>query len=174
VEVCGGLGAVYGILATVSQQAHHPTVPKHCSEAAVKAGTCLSQQLTHDLMPYVRNGLIGLVVGGVGSLALVLLAIYVRREWAVRRFKARIPAVGSKGPTTGSSVAPPDPRQRRSIPERVRHEVWRRDEACCVDCGNRERLEFDHIIPVSKGGSNTARNIELRCEICNGSKAARI
>lgn len=29
-------------------------------------------------------------------------------------------------------------------------------------------------IPVSKGGSNTARNIELRCEACNRKKAASI
>lgn len=51
---------------------------------------------------------------------------------------------------------------REAIPERVRHEVWRRDRGRCVDCGARERLEFDHIIPISRGGSNTARNIELR------------
>jgi ribosomal protein L7/L12 len=63
---------------------------------------------------------------------------------------------------------------RQPVPERVRHEVWRRDQGRCVDCGSRERLEFDHIIPISKGGSNTARNIELRCEPCNRRKAARI
>jgi 5-methylcytosine-specific restriction endonuclease McrA len=43
-----------------------------------------------------------------------------------------------------------------------------------VECGSRERLEFDHIIPVSEGGFNTARNIELRCETCNRRKAAKI
>lgn len=63
---------------------------------------------------------------------------------------------------------------REPIPERVRHEVWRRDQGACVVCGCREKLEFDHIIPVSKGGSNTARNIELRCESCNRQKAAKI
>jgi hypothetical protein len=64
--------------------------------------------------------------------------------------------------------------RREPIPERVRHEVWRRDQGQCVDCGSRERLEFDHIIPVSSGGPNTARNIELRCEPCNRKKAAKI
>ncbi len=63
---------------------------------------------------------------------------------------------------------------REAIPERVRHEVWRRDRGRCVDCGARERLEFDHIIPISRGGSNTARNIELRCEACNRRKSATI
>ena len=65
-------------------------------------------------------------------------------------------------------------RDRAPIPERVRKEVWRRDGGRCVDCSSRERLEYDHIIPVSKGGSNTARNIELRCETCNRRKAAQI
>lgn len=64
--------------------------------------------------------------------------------------------------------------RRETVPERVRHEVWRRDEGRCVDCGSRERLEFDHIIPLSAGGSNTARNLELRCEACNRRKAAQI
>lgn len=64
--------------------------------------------------------------------------------------------------------------RRQPIPERVRHEVWRRDQGRCVDCGSRERLEFDHIVPVSRGGSNTARNIELRCELCNRRKSAGV
>jgi hypothetical protein len=64
--------------------------------------------------------------------------------------------------------------KREPIPERVRHEVWRRDGGQCVDCGSRERLEFDHIVPWSKGGANTARNLELRCETCNRKKAAKI
>ena len=37
-----------------------------------------------------------------------------------------------------------------------------------------ERLEYDHITPVSRGGSNTARNLELLCEHCNGKKGATI
>jgi 5-methylcytosine-specific restriction endonuclease McrA len=75
----------------------------------------------------------------------------------------------SQGGPNGSSKT-----GRKPIAERVRHEVWRRDQGCCVDCGSRERLEYDHIIPVSRGGSNTARNLELRCEPCNRRKAARI
>jgi HNH endonuclease len=66
------------------------------------------------------------------------------------------------------------PGKRKPIPEHVRHEVWRRDEGKCVDCGSRDRLHFDHIVPVSKGGSNTVRNIELRCESCNLRKGAKI
>lgn len=63
---------------------------------------------------------------------------------------------------------------RSPIPEAVRHAVWRRDEAACVQCGSREKLEFDHIIPVSRGGANTERNLQLLCEACNRAKSATI
>lgn len=63
---------------------------------------------------------------------------------------------------------------RKPIPSDVKREVWRRDEGKCTKCGSRERLEFDHIIPVTKGGSNTVRNIELLCESCNREKSANI
>ena len=63
---------------------------------------------------------------------------------------------------------------RRAIPSSVRTEVWRRDGGKCVKCGSRENLEYDHIIPISKGGSNTARNIELLCENCNRTKSDSI
>ena len=64
--------------------------------------------------------------------------------------------------------------RRERIPEHVRIAVWRRDGGECVRCGSRENLEYDHIIPVSKGGSNTTRNIELLCERCNRGKRDRI
>ena len=65
-------------------------------------------------------------------------------------------------------------RERAGIPEKVRIAVWRRDNGCCVKCGSREKLEYDHIIPISRGGSNTVRNIELLCEKCNRSKSDNI
>lgn len=64
--------------------------------------------------------------------------------------------------------------ETRIIPEDVRFEVWRRDEGKCAKCGSQKGLEFDHIIPFSKGGSNTARNIQLLCEACNRSKGDTI
>lgn len=64
--------------------------------------------------------------------------------------------------------------KRESISEHVRMYVWRRDGSKCVECGSIRNLEFDHIIPVSKGGSNTARNIRILCENCNRSKSDKI
>lgn len=64
--------------------------------------------------------------------------------------------------------------ERIRIPESVRIEVWRRDQGMCAQCGSREKLEYDHIVPVSKGGSNTSRNIELLCETCNKRKSNNI
>jgi HNH endonuclease len=69
-------------------------------------------------------------------------------------------------------VRTPHPRQR--IPQRIRHEVWRRDGGCCAECGSGERLEIDHIVPVSKGGSSTPQNLELLCQGCNRRKGNRI
>ena len=62
----------------------------------------------------------------------------------------------------------------RHISQSVKNTVWRRDMGRCVQCGSQERLEFDQIIPVSKGGSNTARNIQLLCERCNRRKGGNI
>lgn len=65
-------------------------------------------------------------------------------------------------------------KRRRNISTQVKREVWRRDYGKCVECGSKERLEYDHIIPFSKGGSNTARNIQLLCEDCNRKKSSNI
>ena len=63
---------------------------------------------------------------------------------------------------------------RTPIPERVRMFVWQRDAGRCVTCGCQERLEYDHIIPLAAGVSNTERNIQLLCETCNRKKGATV
>jgi len=60
--------------------------------------------------------------------------------------------------------------KRTPLSDEIKLFVWNRDSGKCVKCGSKENLEFDHIIPVSKGGSSTARNIQLLCEQCNRSK----
>ncbi len=67
-----------------------------------------------------------------------------------------------------------DKKTNRYISPEVKNAVWQRDRGKCVQCGSNKNLEFDHIIPVSKGGSNTARNIQLLCENCNRSKRDNI
>lgn len=67
-----------------------------------------------------------------------------------------------------------NPIARENIPEDVRMYVWRRDQGRCVNCGNNNNLEFDHIIPISEGGSNTERNIQLLCSNCNKKKSNKI
>lgn len=63
---------------------------------------------------------------------------------------------------------------RTPIPEAVRTEVWRRDQGRCVNCGSKENLQFDHIIPVSQGGATSAKNLQLLCQSCNLTKSAKI
>ena len=70
-------------------------------------------------------------------------------------------------------VEAPKKRSRR-ISQKVKDLVWNRDGGKCVECGSNENLDFDHIIPHSKGGANTYRNIQLLCEPCNRSKSAKI
>lgn len=64
--------------------------------------------------------------------------------------------------------------KRATIPQDVKVLVWQRDAGRCVTCDSKSSLEFDHIIPVAMGGSNTARNLQLLCEACNRRKGATL
>jgi hypothetical protein len=74
----------------------------------------------------------------------------------------------------GEIEAPQLELKREPIPQSVKDSVWNRDGGRCVLCESNQKLEFDHIIPFSKGGSNTYRNIQLLCEACNRVKSAKI
>ena len=63
----------------------------------------------------------------------------------------------------------------RLIPSEVKAKVWKRDKGQCVQCGSKEHLHFDHILPYSKGGtSKDERNIQLLCARHNLQKSDKI
>jgi 5-methylcytosine-specific restriction endonuclease McrA len=73
--------------------------------------------------------------------------------------------------TTDDSLRPT---LRESIPPDIRTYVWQRDGAQCTRCGAKQFLEFDHIVPLAMGGSNSARNLQLLCETCNREKGGHL
>jgi hypothetical protein len=59
----------------------------------------------------------------------------------------------------------------------VRMRVMKRDKFMCTYCGvsgNDTELEIDHIIPLSKGGSNHISNLTTSCMFCNRKKGNRV
>lgn len=68
-------------------------------------------------------------------------------------------------------------RVSRTISRETMLRVVRRDNYICQKCKHpvrEDELEFDHLIPYSKGGSSDENNIRLTHKKCNRSKSARI
>ena len=61
--------------------------------------------------------------------------------------------------------------RRERIPPEVRAFVWQRDRGRCVSCDATEDLQFDHVIPVARGGGNAAENLQVLCGTCNRQKS---
>jgi hypothetical protein len=54
----------------------------------------------------------------------------------------------------------------------IRDRVFARDDFTCAYCGARGvKLECDHVVPVSRGGSNSDENLVAACKPCNRSKS---
>ncbi|MDX9706696.1 MAG: HNH endonuclease [Azospira sp.] len=54
--------------------------------------------------------------------------------------------------------------------------LFHRDRHLCCYCGSRKRAEQltrDHIVPLSRGGSDRWRNVVTACKPCNQKKGAR-
>jgi len=64
-------------------------------------------------------------------------------------------------------------RKGRYISFKTKMRVVRRDNYTCQGCSchlQDDEVEFDHIIPISKGGSSEEHNIRLTCFKCNRDK----
>jgi hypothetical protein len=70
------------------------------------------------------------------------------------------------------------PRQEgRYLPREVMLKVVRRDNQHCQLCHKYvpdNEIEFDHIIPHSKGGPTSVENIRLLCRTCNRKKSSGV
>jgi len=69
----------------------------------------------------------------------------------------------------------------KHVPAEVRRQVAERDEKRCtfvsdtgVRCAERALLEFDHEIPVARGGRSTLANVRLRCRAHNQLAAEQV
>ena len=88
-------------------------------------------------------------------------------------FKFKLVAV--EGDEDLDAPVPRKPSRGRIIPAHVKQEVWKRDSGKCVQCGATDELHFDHIVPVSKGGTSmVAENVQLLCARHNLEKSAKI
>src|SRR5689334_10656455 len=81
--------------------------------------------------------------------------------------------------TTAPRPARPS-RKARVIPAAVKRAVWQRDRGQCTfigptgrRCSSRIFLEYDHILPVARGGMPTVENLHLRCRAHNQYEAER-
>ena len=55
----------------------------------------------------------------------------------------------------------------------LREAVYERDGRWCLYCGSAERLEIDHVVPRSRGGSDAPHNRVAACHACNHEKDNR-
>lgn len=79
-------------------------------------------------------------------------------------------------PATPGQVLDRALRVRPPIPPSVRFAVFRRDDFTCQYCGRsapEARLEIDHRVPVSRGGTNDISNLVTACSDCNRGKSNR-
>ena len=61
--------------------------------------------------------------------------------------------------------------EQRVILDRERARIY---SSPCAACGNRDRIELDHIIPISRGGRHSIGNVQPLCRSCNASKGAKL
>jgi hypothetical protein len=107
-----------------------------------------------------------------------ILSVQTEAEWNRAQLEASNPLALAPGSELSTSLkAKP---RRKAVPTRLRYEIFRRDNHRCVDCGASAhddpliRLEVDHRIPVSKGGTNDPENLQTLCWACNNGKSDRV
>jgi hypothetical protein len=89
-------------------------------------------------------------------------------------FPSLLVALADKWPVT-SMFGPASARPSPEVWKRIRARIFERDNYTCAYCDARGvRLECDHIIPVSAGGSHDDDNLITSCKPCNQAKRDKV
>ncbi len=62
---------------------------------------------------------------------------------------------------------------RTPLKNSQRRKIMERDRYRCCHCNSWINLQIDHIIPVSKGGTNKKSNLQTLCKKCNRKKGVK-
>jgi 5-methylcytosine-specific restriction endonuclease McrA len=101
---------------------------------------------------------------------------YLKHEDPIQRHDRR----EARG-ETARAVAPSKTSSARTLPSRLRDQVFVRDRGQCQyigangkRCGSGHVVQIDHITPVARGGASVASNLRLLCAYHNRLEAQRL
>ncbi len=60
--------------------------------------------------------------------------------------------------------------ERRKIEPHEKRKIYERQNGLCAYCGRSRNIKYmtvDHIIPLSKGGTDDLDNLQCTCKACN-------
>jgi len=104
------------------------------------------------------------------------LALLLEKRDPMRKAERKPTQIESTAATAvvGVASSAKGPVRRRSIPAAIRQSVIHRDAGRCTwnfpngaRCEEQAMLEFDHLIPWSRGGAHSVENLTLRCRSHN-------
>lgn len=91
----------------------------------------------------------------------------VTEERDFKRIRREVKAVDQLSNRRGEYPGP-------LIPEAVQLVVYARDNGRCVQCGSKEKIQFDYVVPFAIGGSMTTDNIYILCQVCRLRKPGNV
>ena len=116
------------------------------------------------------------VRGPVGNLRLAKVAGLTKEEWLAVK-PSVLPLLRGVQPRIAESLKHIRAFDGQRLPADdwhiVRSIVLERDGYACTYCGSDKQLEADHILPLSRGGSNAFVNLATACRPCNLSKGSK-
>lgn len=108
---------------------------------------------------------------GVCTVEKAFLLVFLDKADQVEPFKEKLLRSVNK-----SFAMPAVVRLKRyvSIPykgvELTRNNVFKRDAFECQYCGSKKDLTLDHVLPRSRGGASSWKNLTTACKTCNAKK----